>query len=68
MDIKTFCKTYDRQFIREVAEKAGTNYDHLRYQLVGGHRKASHKLAIRLVKASRGILTLHGIRPDIWDK
>lgn len=35
------------------------------WQLAGGHRKASLDLAARLHKASKGALTLEGMRPDL---
>lgn len=48
-----------------LAERAGTSVAHL-WQLAGGHRKASLELAKRLEDASRGALTIEGLRPDIF--
>ncbi|SFY30429.1 hypothetical protein [Azotobacter vinelandii] len=50
----------EREFI---ARKAGTTVGHL-WQLAGGHRKASAELAERLQDASRGEITIAGLRPD----
>ncbi|MDR5867956.1 helix-turn-helix domain-containing protein [Halomonas koreensis] len=48
-----------------LAERAGTSVAHL-WQLAGGHRRASLELAKRLEDASRGGLTIEGLRPDIF--
>lgn len=47
-----------------VAVAAGTSVAHL-WQLAGGHRKASAELAERLQEASRGEITIAGLRPDL---
>ncbi|MBB1606520.1 MULTISPECIES: hypothetical protein [unclassified Pseudomonas] len=49
---------------KRVAEEAGTTVGHL-WQLAGGHRKASDKLAERLQDASSGEITIAGLRPDL---
>lgn len=49
---------------KEVADKAGTSVGHL-WQLSGGHRRASAKLAMRLQSASDGEITISGLRPDL---
>ena len=51
--------------VRALAAKAGTHYVYL-YQIRSGHRKASPKMARKIVEASAGNLTLHDVRPDIW--
>lgn len=50
----------------EVAEQAGTSVGYL-WQLAGGHRKAASDLAERLQDASRGEITIAGLRPDLVD-
>lgn len=49
---------------KKLAEAASTSVGYL-WQLAGGHRKASLELAVRLNKASKGALTLEGMRPDL---
>lgn len=49
-----------------VAESAGTSVAYL-YQLAGGHRKASLELADRLQTATKGKLTISGVRPDLLE-
>jgi DNA-binding transcriptional regulator YdaS (Cro superfamily) len=49
-----------------LAASAGTSVGYL-YQLSGAHRKASVELAARLNKASKGMLTLEGLRPDLHE-
>jgi hypothetical protein len=65
MDVKTYLKETDRALAEAVAARAGTTYDYL-IQLAGQHRKPSPDLARKLVKASRGKLTLGELRPDLW--
>lgn len=50
---------------KAVADAAGTSVAHL-WQLAGGHRKASLELAKRLEDASKGALTIEGLRSDIF--
>lgn len=47
-----------------VAAEAGTSVAYL-WQLAGGHRKVTFELAARLLAATRGVLTLEGMRPDL---
>lgn len=49
---------------QEVAAAAKTTLGHL-WQLAGGHRKASADLAERLQDASKGEITIAGLRPDL---
>ena len=65
MDVKTYLKDTDRGAAEIMAAKAGTTYDYL-IQLAGKHRQPSPDLARKLVKASRGKLTLSELRPDLW--
>lgn len=47
-----------------LADSARTSVAYL-WQLAGGHRNASVELVARLNKASKGALTLEGLRPDL---
>jgi hypothetical protein len=49
-----------------LATSACTSVGYL-WQLAGGHRKASAELASRLIKSSKGLLTLEGMRPDLHE-
>ena len=49
---------------KRVASEAGTSIAYL-FQLSGGHRKASLELAFQLQQATRGKLTIAGLRPDL---
>ncbi len=48
-----------------LAKEARTSVAYL-WQLAGGHRRASLKLAKKLQDASGGKLTIEGLRPDIF--
>lgn len=48
-----------------LAKEARTSVAYL-WQLAGGHRKASLKLAKALQDASSGALTIEGLRPDVF--
>jgi DNA-binding transcriptional regulator YdaS (Cro superfamily) len=65
MDALTFYKSRNEAEVAAVCEKASTNLAYFR-QIAYGHRRASPKLAQRLVKASNGELTLQALRPDIY--
>ena len=71
MDVKEFIEATREDLVerKRVAEEAGTTVDHL-WQIAGGHRQASHKLARRLEEASTtcpyGQMRKEQIRPDIW--
>ena len=65
MDVKSFLAETEKATVEAVALKAGTTYEYL-IQLAGKHRQPSPELARRLVKASRGKLTLSDLRPDLW--
>jgi plasmid maintenance system antidote protein VapI len=66
MDLKDYFSTLDAKGRRDFAKKLGTSVAYLS-QLANGHRKASPEMARRMVKKSDQVLTLSGIRPDIWD-
>jgi hypothetical protein len=65
MDVKTYLSETDKASAEAMAARAGTTYDYL-IQLAGHHRKPSPDLSRKLVKASRGKLTLPELRPDLW--
>lgn len=65
MDIKTFVKTCSKEQREAVAIRAGTTEAYL-FQLAGGHRKPSVRLAKYLELASSGLMTRQELRPDIF--
>ncbi len=67
MDVRTYMKTKGRPASETMAKRAGTSYNYL-IQLAGGHRKPSHKLAKRIEAATRGVISRHDLRPDIFGK
>lgn len=52
--------------LARVAREAETKPEYLTEQVANGHRKASVRLAKRLVKALPDRLTLADVRPDIY--
>jgi DNA-binding transcriptional regulator YdaS (Cro superfamily) len=50
-----------------LGKKCGTSGEYLRL-VASGHRLASPALAKRINRATKGVVLLHDIRPDIWDK
>lgn len=65
MDMRTFLKTTSKTERERVAKEAETTVAYL-FQLAGGHREPSVKLAMRLEKASGGLLSRRDLRPDIF--
>lgn len=65
MDMRTFLKTTSKTERERVAKEVETTVAYL-FQLAGGHRKPSVKLAMRLEKASGGLLSRRDLRPDIF--
>ena len=65
MDAKTFYQTTDMETIEAVCKAAGTNLAYFR-QIAYGHRKPSPHLALRLERASGGVMRRHDLRPDIY--
>jgi len=65
MNITDWMKQASAERKAEVAAEAGTTVDYL-YQLSGGHREPSHRMAKRLHRASGGEMSLAAMRPDIW--
>lgn len=49
-----------------VAAEAGTSVGYL-YQIAGGHRNPSLELSKKLQAASKGELTIPGLRPDLYE-
>lgn len=66
MDAQTFIQKHGKETAESVALKAGTKFVYLS-QIACGHRKPSPALAKALVEASDGALTLHELRPDIYE-
>ena len=71
MNIKKWLKGATTEERNEVCRLAGTKVTYL-FQVSCGHRTASPTLTRKLVNASAVVtpdrrLTLHGVRPDIWD-
>lgn len=65
MDMRTFLKTTSKTERERVAKEVETTVAYL-FQLAGGHREPSVKLAMRLEKASGGLLSRRDLRPDIF--
>lgn len=72
MDVQTFIQRLDAEQRQQFADMLKTSPAYLS-QLGTGHRKASPKLARKIVLASQELLpdgdchlTLSGVRPDIW--
>lgn len=63
--MRTFLKTTSKTERERVAKEAETTVAYL-FQLAGGHREPSVKLAMRLEKASGGLLSRRDLRPDIF--
>lgn len=66
MDLKTYWLGLDPEGREAYAKRAGTTPGYLNL-VTTGHRRASHRLAKALHKASNGKVPLSGIRPDIWE-
>lgn len=66
LQIHEWLRSASKEERERVAKEAKTSVDYL-YQLSGGHRKASLELADRLQQATKGQLTIAGIRPDLHE-
>ena len=64
MLLKTLLKEMTKDERKKLAEVADCSFLYL-YQVAGGHRLPSVRLAKRLVDADPR-LTLHELRPDVW--
>jgi len=64
-ELKQFLDELTPSELDEYAKACGTSAAYLA-QLKGGHRRASTKLARKLVDESRGRLRLASVRPDVW--
>ncbi len=64
-ELKQFLDGLTPEQLEEYAKECETTPAYLQ-QLKGGHRRASAKLARRMVEKSRGALRLPAVRPDIW--
>jgi DNA-binding transcriptional regulator YdaS (Cro superfamily) len=64
-ELKAFLDGLSPDELDRFAKRSGTTSAYLA-QIKGGHRRASTRLAQRLVSASTGRLRLHAVRPDVW--
>lgn len=62
MTLKDYLENADPEALAKAAGTKRVYLTHLAY----GHRKASVKLAQRIVAATRGRVSLSDLRPDIW--
>jgi transcriptional regulator with XRE-family HTH domain len=67
MDLKTYVAGLTPEQKRSYATKAGITRIYLS-QLVTGFRRPSAELAKRLHEESGFAVSLHELRPDLWDK
>lgn len=65
MELRDYLKALKPELRERLAAAAETTVPYL-YQLAGGHRMASARLAIRIEDASQGEVTREELRPDIW--
>lgn len=65
MDMRTLLRTMTEPEREDFARRADSSLGYLRL-IAGGHRRPSTALAKRLVDAD-GRLSLHELRPDVWD-
>lgn len=64
-ELKKFLDGLTPEQLEHYAKECGTSPAYLT-QLKGGHRRASTKLARKLVEKSGGGLRLESVRPDVW--
>lgn len=57
MDMRTFLQSINADERKKVAKSAGTSVNYL-YQIAGGHRDPSKKLAIKLSHATGGAVSV----------
>lgn len=67
MNLEKYFKTVGPVGVKALAGKAKINHVYL-YQMRSGWRRPSPAMARKLAVASGGVLTLHGLRPDVWRK
>ncbi|WP_414041297.1 transcriptional regulator [Acidithiobacillus sp. M4-SHS-6] len=65
MDIKTYALNYGG--FPHVADMLGLNAEFLR-QVAKGRRRVSAETAIRIERATDGLVTRSDLRPDLWPK
>lgn len=65
MDMRTFLQTSTASERELLAKAVGTTVAYL-YQIAGGHRDPSPTLAIQIHRAKDGLVSCHGLRPDIF--
>ena len=65
MDLKAFMANLTTAEKRTLAEHAGTKLIYL-HQIAGGFSTLSARLAIRIERATNGVVTREELRPDIF--
>jgi len=63
MNLAEYLLIADRKLL---ATAAGTNAAYL-YQIASGRRKPSAALAKKIHEATNGAVSLHSLRPDVWN-
>lgn len=64
MDLKTYIADFTDEQLEDFALKANTSTAYIK-QVAAGHRKAGPKSMFNFMRASGGILTPEGLRPDL---
>ena len=64
MDLAAYLLIADRKLL---AKAVGTVPAYL-YQIAAGHRKPSAALARKIHEATSGAVSLHSLRPDVWNE
>lgn len=65
MTLSEYFKEEPHGAISEMARHIGVSPTWLSL-LIHGHRKASFKVAVKLEKATQGLVTLRDLRPDLY--
>lgn len=66
MELKDYLRNLNSDERQSYAERSGTTVGYL-YLLAGKHRHPKPKLARSLHRESEGMVTLHELRPDIYE-
>jgi len=67
MELKEWMKRHLTSEKEKLAADCKTTVAYL-YQVAGGHRSASGKLAKAIEQYSNGLIDKSTLRPDLWDK
>lgn len=65
MTLSEYFKEEPHGAIAEMARHIGVSQTWMS-MLIHGHRKASFKVAVKLEKATQGLVTLKDLRPDLY--